>query len=161
MLTLEIKPGHGAGDLRLGQSRATVRRLMQALGYSPSYEADTVDYFCENALQVEYEDGCARFIGISDHPQIRCTYRKLDVFNVDADALGSAFARDEPTVPSVTPGDGVFFPGLGITLWEAHQDYDRKGGHVRPVYAQIGVERPARSRTGCRGCAGPGAVGAI
>lgn len=142
MLSLDIKAGVGAGRLELGSTRQAARELMSVLGYPLGSEQDTLDYFCENAVQLEYEDGLVRFIGISDHPDIQCTYHGTDVFDLEATELFKLISQKEPATPLVKPGETCFFPFQGINLWEADEQYDRKGGYKRQVYAQVGVEAP-------------------
>ncbi len=143
MIDLSIKPGIGAGAIQLGMLREDVRRLLAEQGYPLSAEDGTLDYFCENALQLEYEDGRIRFIGISEHPEFTCLYRDQDVFDVEAESLFTLFAGNERRPPDATPGETCFFPDQGLNLWEADEQYDRRGGYKRRVYAQIGVEEPS------------------
>ncbi len=145
MLGLPITPGIGAGPIRLGTSREDARRLLTDLGYPLSAADGAIDYFCENALQLQYESERIQFIGISEHPEIICTYDDQDVFDVDAESLFRLFAWNENEVPNATPGDTCFFPRQGLNLWEADEQYDRRGGYSRKVYAQVGVEAPAAS----------------
>ncbi len=142
MLELDIKVGRGAGHFSLGSAREEVRELMNKYGFSLEYETDRIDYFCENALQFEYKNGVVRFIGISDHAEIACTYHGADVFNMEAVALFKLIAQREPVMPLIEAGKTCFFPSQGINLWEADEQYDRKGGYKRRVYAQVGVEAP-------------------
>jgi 8-oxo-dGTP pyrophosphatase MutT (NUDIX family) len=140
MLVLDINAGVGAGKLQLGANRQAARALMEELGYPLTYEQGTLDYFCENAVQLEYEGDQIRFIGISDHPEVHCTYHAIDVFDLEASELFKAVSQHEPVTPLVKPGKTCFFPYQGINLWEADEQYDRKGGYKRRVYAQIGIE---------------------
>ncbi len=145
MLELTIKPGIGAGPINLGASRSDARRLLKELGYSLSAEHGNSDYFCENALQLEYENCAIRFIGISEHPEITCVYGANDVFDMDANSLFKLFALNEEGALEAPPGETCFFPSQGLNVWEADEQYDRKGTHTRKVYAQVGVELPANS----------------
>ena len=143
MLELPIKPGTGAGPIRLGTQKEDARRLLTELGYPLTAEHGSLDYFCENALQLEYEDGRVRFIGISEHTEITCVYAKQDVFDIDAVSLFCLFAANEQQTPDASPGETCFFPTQGLNLWEADEQYDRRGGFKRKVYAQVGVEQPS------------------
>ena len=125
MLELPITPGVGAGPIRLGTPKEDARRLLADLGYSLCAEDESLDYFCENALQLEYDDECVRFIGISEHPEIACVYGEQDVFDIDAESLFQLFAANELQEPGVSPGDTHFFPTQGLNLWEADEQYDR------------------------------------
>ncbi|MEM8489065.1 MAG: hypothetical protein AAF564_26195, partial [Bacteroidota bacterium] len=75
-----------------------------------------------------------------------CTYLDLDVFDMNAKELFLVVARNEASVPTVLPGETCFFPNQGINLWEADEQYDRKGGFKRLVYGQVGVELPEGSQ---------------
>ena len=143
MLDLLIRPGIGAGSIELGMAKDVVRRKLEDLGYPLSAEHGKLDYFCDNSLQIEYEDEKIRFIGISDHPEIKCTFYDVDVFDCEATVLFEKFAINECTSPDVPPGETCFFPHQGLYLWESDEQYDRKGNYKRRVYAQVGIERPA------------------
>lgn len=146
MIELELKPGTGAGSIKLGSRRSDVRQQLAELGYPLCYENGAIDYFCDNSLQLEYENKVLRFIGISDHQHINCTYYGVDVFDTEAKKLFQLFASREIAVPFERPGETCFFPHQGLNLWEADEQYDRKGSYKRPLYAQIGVEAPEASR---------------
>ena len=145
MLELTIKPGIGAGPIKLGTPRSVARNMLSDLGYELSSEHGNSDYFCENALQLEHEEDVIRFIGISEHPEINCVFGIHDVFDMDAKSLFKLFALNEEGALEVPPGDTCFFPSQGLNLWEADKQYDRKGGYTREVYAQIGLEEPAEN----------------
>ena len=104
------------------------------MGYPVVTTQGDSDYFCENALQLEYDSGFVRFIGISEHPRIACTFKDKDVFDLSAADLFAIVAEGEPAIPLVQPGGTCFFPRQGINLWE--------GNYKRKVYAQVGVENP-------------------
>jgi len=100
-----------------------------------------MDFFCDASVQVEYEeDDTASFIGVSFHSSFICTYRGMNVFDTPADALFSLMASFE--------GDGTehaynyseyVFPKQILTLYDADSQYDRLGGEVRPIWAQVGI----------------------
>ncbi len=143
MLELPISPGIGAGPIHLGTHKDDARRLLADLGYRLCAEQGNLDYFCENALQLEYDHGRLRFIGISEHPEITCIYGAQDVFDIDAESLFNLFAANEQQSPIALPGETHFFPTQGLNLWEADEQYDRRGGFKRKVYAQVGIEHPS------------------
>ena len=144
MLELTIKPGIGAGSIKLGTPKSVARNILSDMGYELSAEHGETDYFCENALQLAYEDDVIRFIGISEHPEINCVFGIQDVFDIDAKSLFKLFALNEEDTPEIPPGETCFFPSQGLNLWEADTQYDRKGGYTREVYAQIGLEEPVK-----------------
>ena len=142
MLDLPIIAGIGAGKLQLGTSKLTARDVLERAGYPLLHSHGELDYFCENSLQLEYEEGCVSFIGISDHPDINCTYQGIDVFDIPAVELFSLVGAGEPTTPTEMPGETCFFPKQGLNLWESDEQYDRKGNYKRKIYAQIGLQQP-------------------
>lgn len=142
MIKLSINPGEGVGEIKLGMIREEARALMSKLRHPLCYENDSLDYFCKNAIQLEYENNKIRFIGISDEEEIECSYCGIDVFNIEATELFKFIASKEPKKPVENPGETCFFPAQGINLWEADEQYDRKGGYKRSVYAQVGIELP-------------------
>lgn len=142
MIKLEINPRIGAGNIRLGTSREMARAQMKKNGYPLCSSHGASDYFCDNSIQLEFKNDQLRFIGISDHEEIECTYHGIDVFDIEATELFLAFAKNEIEKPNKNPGETYFFPHQGLNLWEADMQYDRKGSYHRKVYAQVGVEAP-------------------
>ncbi len=141
-MQLVIESGVGVGPIKLGTSREEARETLAKAGYPLCASHNGLDYFCENSIQLEYENEMVRFIGISDHTEIECMYNEIDVFNLKATDLFQAVAKNEPVIPHEKPGETCFFPHQGINLWEADNQYDRRGGYSRPVYAQVGIEAP-------------------
>ncbi|MEM7430561.1 MAG: hypothetical protein AAF351_01350 [Pseudomonadota bacterium] len=125
--------------------KENARRLLDDLGYPLSAEHGNLDYFCENAIQLEYEDEQIRFIGVSQHTDILCCYGDQDVFDISAESLFRLFAAGETNLPNVPPGETAFFPAQGLNLWEADEQYDYQGGFKRRIYAQVGVEKPRQN----------------
>jgi hypothetical protein len=137
MIELPIHPHDGIGPIKLGAPRCSVRDAMANAGHPLSAERDDLDYFCGNAVQVEYDADTASFIGVSPHPHIHCTFRDLDVFDTPADeffALANRF-EGEP-VPPCNSHD-CCFPTQGLTVWETDKQYHPTG--AKRVYAQIGL----------------------
>lgn len=138
MLNLPLEPGQGAGAVRLGTSRHEVRETLTHLGYPVSAIKGEIDFFCDNALQVEHDDGTASFIGIASHRDILCTYCGVDVFDLPAERLFRLIASDERVPPEFDPQEFCFSDQI-VTVWEADEQYDYKGGHARRVYGQVGI----------------------
>ena len=115
---------------------------MLSLGYPLTTENGALDYFCENAVQIEYKENKIRFIVVSEYPDIFCTLDGFDVFDIEATALFRYIAKNEKETPTKTPGETCFFPSQGFNLWEADKQYDSKGSYWRLIYAQVGIERP-------------------
>lgn len=110
MINLHIEPGQGAGEIKLGMTREEARALMAKLGYPLCYEKESLDYFCKNAIQLEYSDNKIRFIGISDEEEIECNYCGVDVFDTEASELFKLLASKEPKPLEEAPGETCFFP---------------------------------------------------
>ena len=115
----EIEPGIGIGPIKLGAYRDEAREALEHLGYSLCASHDGLDYFCNNSIQLKYENDLVRFIRISDHQDIECTYHGLDVFNIEAAKLFIAVAEKEPAIPHEKPGETCYFASQGVNLWEA------------------------------------------
>ena len=143
VLDLPISPGIGIGPIKLGMSKLQARSTIEDQGFPLESSYDELDYFCEAAIQLEYKSEHVRFIGISQHSEISCTFNGVDVFDLSAVDLFNLVSANEPRSPQEQPGDTCYFPHQGINLWEADEQYDRKGNYKRAVYAQVGLESPA------------------
>ena len=63
--------------------------------------------------------------------------------NLAAEDLFRLVGSGESAMPFEKPGETCFFREQGINLWEADEQYDRKGGFRRKVFSQVGVEKPS------------------
>ncbi|MEM9999164.1 MAG: hypothetical protein AAF809_15780 [Bacteroidota bacterium] len=138
METFEIIPHVGIGPLRLGMKPAEARTAMAPHGGVQASHG-TLDYFpSDNALQVEYTDGRASFIGAAGSRDVRFDFRGVNPFDTPAQALFRHIASFEEGAHRFNRSE-YLFPGQIVTLWEADRQYDHAGGQRRPVYAQIGI----------------------
>lgn len=138
--TLEICPLVGVGPLRLGVERSRARDALSALGFHLESSRGASDFFCDHAIQVEYSpDGVVWFIGISASERFMAFYLGHDVFDLPAqDLFTLAAAADNSGVHGFSSQE-YCFPKQILTLWDADEQYDRKGNEERLVWAQIGV----------------------
>jgi hypothetical protein len=96
--------------------------------------------FFDSALQIEFGDsGRAHFIGVSNHPALLCLYEGRDVFNLAAPELFRLIASKEQAGAHTYSPLEYLFPQQIVTLYEADEQYDRKGNGSRPVFAEVGV----------------------
>jgi hypothetical protein len=100
-----------------------------------------VDFFCEASIQILYEqDDTASFIGVSFHSFYTCTYKGVNVFDTLAEELFSLMAAGEGDGSTHRFNDcGYVFPKQILTLYNADSQYDRLGGEVRLIWAQVGI----------------------
>ena len=100
-----------------------------------------MDFYCDASIQVEYEeDSTVSFIGVSFHFSYKCTYHGVNIFDTPAEEIFSLMAASEDDGSIHTFDDcGYVFPKQILTLYEADSQYDRLGGEVRPIWAQVGI----------------------
>lgn len=140
MITLDVVPHVGIGPARLGLARLANRSCLDAIGLPLEETRKALDYFAENALQIEYDDdGKAQFIGIGSSGALRVLFFGLDVFDTPARDVFAAIARREATGAHAFDSSEYLFPEQVVTLWEADEQYDHRGGQRRVVWAQIGI----------------------
>jgi hypothetical protein len=136
---LPIHPLIGIGPFKLGSSRDEIRRCMAAIGLPFESERGQMDYCCSSSIQVEYDDeGATDFIGTSFDERILVTYEGQNVFDLPAEALFELINTHEDKPSEYNDYEHVF-PSQIVTLWDADSQYDRLGGEIRPVWAQVGV----------------------
>jgi len=134
-----ITPHVGIGPVRLLDSRGDVRAALAGIGIPLLNSRGSLDYFSENALQVEYgADERADFIGIASTPTLQASYFGTNVFDTPAEAVFLAIARSESAeVPTFEAAEFLFREQI-ITLWNADSQYDwRKLGRL--IWGQVGV----------------------
>ena len=137
MIEMQIHPHVGIGPILLGALRINIRNKMILLGYPLSLTRNAIDYFCENAIQVEYIDDTASFIGVAPHAEIECIFNDVDVFDTEASDLFKIIATVDSSPNLEFDPCEYCFPSLIITLWEADTQYHREG--TKEVYGQIGI----------------------
>src|SRR5262245_25445609 len=141
-LRFEIIPHVGIGPVQLGMSLTEVDVALALLpGAFPMYQkSQRVRCFFESSLQVEFGDsGAAQFIGMFHHPDILCRYEGRDVFDLAAPELFALIASQERTGTHIYSTSTYLFPDQIVTLYDADEQYDRKGNESRPVFAEVGV----------------------
>jgi hypothetical protein len=142
---LEITPHVGIGPVRFGMTRAEADAALSSLpGATPGRpkggRSATIMCYFRASLQIEFDpDGTASFIEVSGDPATLCTYKGRDVFDLPAPELFALFATDDASGPHAFNASEYLFPELIVALWEADEQYDRKGGESRAVYATVGV----------------------
>lgn len=131
-----MEPHVGVGVIKLGARREVVRADLGRLGFA--HEATgALDYYCDNALQVEFDERTVTFIGVSRHRGLRCTYGGADVFDLPARTLFREIAKKEMRVPRAFDGTEYCFTSQVITLYEADEQYHARRAHA--VYGQVGL----------------------
>lgn len=135
-MQFEINPHIGIGPVKLGMSREEVKAALGAKNHSHS--EGELDYYFENAFQIEFVDNKADFIGVSDEPDYTVTYEGVNVFDTQAKKLFEIINANEDQ-PQTFDGYECLFLNQIITLWDADEQYDRMGAESRKVWAQIGV----------------------
>jgi len=141
---LDIVPHLGIGPVRLGMTRAEVEialaRMPGALPRRRKGRSSAIDCYFRSSLQVDFDaDGTASFIEVWYYPATIFAYKGRDVFDLPAPELFALFAADDASGPHGFVASGYLFPGRIVALWEADEQYDRKGKESRPVYATVGV----------------------
>lgn len=141
VITLDVLPRFGIGPVHLSSTREVVREALQRAGLPLSHERRSLDFFCKNSLQVEYgSDGRADFIGVGSGRELCARYFGIDVFDTPADRVFAAIAeREGGGALQVFNPPKCRFPRQIVTLWEADDQYDHRGGSRWPVWGQIGV----------------------
>ena len=141
MLQLVITPYQSIGPIKLGVSRPEMRKTLSESGLLFKSSRNKQDYFCNASIQVEYEeDETASFIGVRCHASYICFYNGVNVFDTPAEELFALMAAGEEQGSIHTFDSCEYtFPHQILTLWDADAQYDRLGGEVRPIWAQVGI----------------------
>ena len=141
-LRFDIVPHAGIGPVRLG---ATLAGADAALAKVPGAGArrsrsPTVHSYFDAALQIELgQSSTVQFIGISDHPKVLACYAGRDVFDLAAPDLFALIASNERRGRHRYRGAEYLFRDQVVTVYEADEQYDRKGKRSRPVFGQVGI----------------------
>lgn len=136
----DLVPHVGLGPLHLGMTVAEADAAIGTLpGAGTRSSRGSLHYFFDAALQFELgKSGRIQFIGLADHPQILCRYRGQDVFDIPAPDLFALIASQEKQTHKYRSAEYVF-PDQIVTLYEADEQYDRKGNESRPIWGQVGL----------------------
>src|SRR5215218_7954230 len=129
-LQFEIVPHIGIGPVRLGMSQAEVDAVLAPLpGALPAIsKSKEVRCYFQASLQIDFgESGTAQFIGVSSNADLLCLYDGRDVFDLAAPELFALIASHERTQTHTYSPLEYTFPDQVVTLYEADEQYDRKG----------------------------------
>jgi hypothetical protein len=139
---LELVPQRGVGTVRLGMTRDEVREALAALDPTPllpSSNTDTIDRYCEDAIQVELDgDGRVQFIGTSPHPLILLRFQGIDLFDTAARKVFDLLAEADRSGEHTFSKAEYLFPNQIVALREADRKHDPRGRR-RDVWGVIGV----------------------
>ena len=137
---LDLVPHVGIGPLHLGMTVAEADEALRPLvGAGVRKSHWSVNYFFDAALQFELgESGRIQFIGLAEHPKVLCRYHGHDVFDTPAPELFALVAARESGRHLYRDAE-YLFPDQIVTLYEADEQYDRKGNKSRPIWDQVGV----------------------
>jgi hypothetical protein len=136
----EIEPHAGIGPVRLGTYRSAVHETLSSIGFPLENTHGTIDYFCEAAIQVEFDDQQrAHFTGFSCHRAYSVFYSGVNVFDTPAQDLFALIAERDGSGAHTFRDTDYYFPNQIMTLWDADSQYDRLGGEQRVVWAQVGL----------------------
>ena len=135
-MIFEIEPHIGIGAVKLGMSPKEVKNTIGSSFYCHSTE--TMDYYFENTLQIEYSAGLVTFIGISFSNEYTVLFLGKNVFDIEASLLFELFSRNEKGSHSYSSSE-YLFPEQILTLWDADEQYDKIGGEQRVIWAQVGL----------------------
>ena len=139
MTKFEIVPGKGIGPILLGNSKEEVRKALSLHGFKLESSSDTMDYFCNSGIQVEYEkDGTASFIGTASEHRVNIYYNGVNVFDTPAEELFMLIAKNEEHQCSYDSYEYVF-PKQIVTLWDADEQYDSYQNESRLIWGQVGL----------------------
>lgn len=139
MKHLVLTPHIGIGPMRLGAKREEIRAALAGIGCPLRTARDSMDHFEGASIQVEYEDdGTASFIGVSSHLDVALFFAGEDLFDKEAEEVFALVAGHDHSGAHQFSRFGYIFPEQIVTLYEADPQYDRRGGEVRSVWAQIG-----------------------
>ena len=79
------------------------------------------------------------FIGVSHHSSQDVFYQNTDVFDITAKTLFDLVASNDDSGSYEFSEYEYIFLNQILTLWDADELYDRKGGEQRVIWAQVGL----------------------
>lgn len=140
MHKFQIEPHLGIGPIQLGVSRTALQVTLASIGFPLERTHGRLDYFCEAAIQVEYDEQWrSKFIGVSCHQAYSVFYSGVNVFDKPAADLFALIAGQDGSGSHIFCSNGYTFPNQMLTLWDADSQYDRLGGELRIIWAQVGI----------------------
>ena len=134
-MEFSINPHNGIGSIKLGMPRTEVREI---LGGSFDSSRNSLHYYFNGNLQVEFENELVSFIGVAIDESYVVTYLGVNVFDVEASELFTLISANEPLEHTFERSEYVF-PEQIITLYDADEQYDYLGNHQRSIWGQIGL----------------------
>ncbi len=144
VIKLSLDPLVGIGPVKFGMSQTVARAEMLKLGIEFGSSQHGLDYFYDNAIQIEYtKAGLVCFIGISSHQNIVPVYYGQDVFSLTAKELFHLVAKNEARDTHRFNSNEYLFRDQIFTLWDADTQYDYRTHRKRQVWAQVGLGSPA------------------
>ena len=141
-IAFSLIPGQGAMPIALGSTREQAGATLLQLGVSRSSRHGRQDYYLENAIQIEFTDERATFIGIYPHEDIALFYHGENILGMEAQKAFQLIARHEGTGGHAYCENEYLFPDQIITLWSADSQYDPSGADM-VVWGQIGIGNAA------------------
>lgn len=140
-MRFEIEPHVGIAPIRFGMSQADVVREMAKIGGGNPVDkaGGAIDCFFNNGFQVSYRDGTVEFIEVYNEPDHTFVLAGMDVFDMPAPELVARLEALDSVDPVLSDEYSFCFPNLIISLWEADEQYDRKGGEKRPIFGAVGI----------------------
>lgn len=137
---LNLVPRSGVGPIKLGEKRSVIESVFSENGIKKSATNNNSDYYIENSIQVEFDkNGFSWFIGVSQHSSYDVLYHHTDVFDISAKTLFDLAASNDDSGSHEFSGYEYIFPNQILTLWDADEQYDQKGGEQRVIWAQVGL----------------------
>ena len=137
---LDLVPHSGIGPIKLGESRTAIASVFSENGIKKSATQNNSDYYIENSVQIEFDkNGFSWFIGVSQHSSYDVFYHDADVFDVTAKTLFNLVSSKDNSGSHEFCEYEYTFPNQILTLWDADEQYDRKGSEQRVIWAQVGL----------------------
>lgn len=138
-MRLDLSPHVGIGPIKLGSPKKDVRAAMATFGLPLDSERESMDFFCDASIQVEYEsDGTASFIGVSSDLKLVLVYDGVDLFDTEAANVFQLFSSRDNSGHHEFSASEYVFPSQIVTLYDADTQYDRRRDETRAVWGQIG-----------------------
>jgi hypothetical protein len=108
----EVKPGQGIGPLNLNMNRNEIKAI---LGKGSSSDGNS-EFYINNAIQIDYEGGKAKFIEVSDNKKVIPVYKNIALLQTKADKIIELFNRDW-SFNKKDPELGCSYQYPGVVFW--------------------------------------------
>ncbi len=137
-----IVPHLGVLPVMLNAERHVIRQTLSEIGLNLNHANDPMDYYLNNALQVEFtkidNKELASFIGICAHETAEVFFKNMNVFNYPAEQVFDFIKQEEPNCIDEYSEYEHLFEHQILAVWDADEQYDRAGERF-PVWGQLGV----------------------